>query len=79
MNNDILKENMIRFNTKNINEQQSQVNNQAVGQSKTYLITVLENHLSKLKTDVNADGTMVAQIMYNDCAHYLNKTDLFKD
>lgn len=79
-----LKENMLRFGTKNLSEQ---VNNEDPGkiaydlkqQSKTDLITMLENHLSKLKTDLNADGTMVAKIMYNDCAHYLNKTDLFTD
>jgi peptidoglycan hydrolase-like protein with peptidoglycan-binding domain len=46
--------------------------------SKTDLIRILRNHLQSLEED-DVDANTVAEIIYNDCANFMNKTDIFSD
>jgi len=46
--------------------------------SKTDLIRILRNHLQGAEED-DVDANVVAEIIYNDCAHFMNKTDMFSD
>jgi len=46
---------------------------------KADLIEVITNHLNKMKTNQEWTAPMVAQAIYNDCAHWMNKTDVFAD
>jgi len=43
---------------------------------KAELIRVLRNHLNDMEND-KIDAMGVAQVIYNDCAHFINKTDIF--
>jgi peptidoglycan hydrolase-like protein with peptidoglycan-binding domain len=44
---------------------------------KAELIRVLRNHLNSMEENNKFDAMGVAQVMYNDCAHFMNKTDIF--
>ena len=44
---------------------------------KAELIEVLINKLNIMKTNKNFDAMSVAKTIYNDCAHFMNKTDVF--
>ena len=44
---------------------------------KSELIKVLTNHLNSMKDNKEWDAMSVAQTIYNDCAHFMNKTDMF--
>ena len=46
---------------------------------KSELIEVLRNHLNSMSSNPKFDANAVAQVMYNDAAHFLNKTDIFRD
>jgi hypothetical protein len=46
-------------------------------EDKTELIEVLINKLNNMKTDKNFDAMSVAKTIYNNCAHFMNKTDVF--
>ena len=48
------------------------------GDAKAELISVITNHLNSMKND-KTTASDVAQIIYNDAAHWMNKTDIFKD
>ena len=41
------------------------------------LIEVLTNHLNYAKDKKEFSAMDVAQVIYNDCAHFMNKTDMF--
>ena len=45
---------------------------------KNELIQVLRNHLNAMEKNNDFSALGVAQVMYNDCAHWMNKTDMFK-
>ena len=47
-----------------------------VKDDKAELIKVLRNHLNRMEKD-KIDAMGVAQVIYNDCAHFMNKTDMF--
>lgn len=44
---------------------------------KDKLIEVLTNHINSMKNNKEFNGMSVAQTIYNDCAHFMNKTDMF--
>ena len=46
---------------------------------KAELIKVLTQKINNMKTNDKFTATGVAQTIYNNCAHFLNKTDLFSD
>ena len=46
--------------------------------AKTNLIKILRNHLQELEND-NVDANVVAEVIYNDCANFMNKTNVFSD
>lgn len=53
------------------------LSNQPKGKNdKAELIRVLRNHLNSMEND-NSDAMSIAQTIYNDCAHFMNKTDIF--
>lgn len=43
---------------------------------KAELIKVLRDKLNNMEND-NIDAMGVAQVIYNNCAHFMNKTDIF--
>ena len=43
------------------------------------LIKILRNHLNSMENNKSFSGMGVAQVMYNDCAHWMNKTLMFKN
>ena len=43
---------------------------------KAELIKVLRNKLNDMEND-KIDAMGVAQVIYNNCAHFMNKTDIF--
>ena len=47
--------------------------------AKTELLTVLKNHIGNMEKDAQWKALDCAQAIYNDCAHFMNKTDVFKD
>lgn len=44
---------------------------------KSKLIQVLKNHLNYMENNDDFSALKVAQVIYNDCAHWMNKTDMF--
>jgi hypothetical protein len=44
---------------------------------KKELIQVLRNHLNSMENDNDFSALGVAQVIYNDCAHWMNKTNMF--
>ena len=53
------------------------LSNQPKGEDdKAKLIRVLRNHLNSMEED-NVDAMSIAQTIYNDCAHFMNKTGNF--
>ena len=46
--------------------------------AKINLIKILRNHLQELEND-EVDANVVAEVIYNDCANFMNKTDMFSD
>jgi len=44
---------------------------------KQELIEVLTNHLNYAKDKEEFSAMDVAMVIYNDCAHFMNKTDMF--
>jgi DNA-binding ferritin-like protein (Dps family) len=46
--------------------------------SKMDLIRILKNHLQSLEED-DVDANVVAEVIYNDCANFMNKSDIFSD
>jgi len=54
----------------------SEQTNPNVKDDKAELIKVLRNHLNRMEND-KIDAMGVAQVIYNDCAHFMNKTDMF--
>ena len=53
------------------------INEEEEGDGKSELIQVLTDKLNNMKNDTEYDATDVAQIIYNNCAHFMNKTDIF--
>lgn len=51
----------------------------AVVDDKAKLIEVLQDKLNSMKTDNQFEAADVAQVIYNNCAHWLNKTGIFDD
>lgn len=46
---------------------------------KAELIQVMIDKLTSMKTDTKFTAAAVAQVVYNNAAHWMNKTDVFKD
>ena len=46
---------------------------------KAELIQALRNKLSSMENDNKFSAGDVAQVIYNNCAHFMNKTDLWSD
>ena len=46
---------------------------------KAELIQVMIDKLTSMKTDTKVTAAGVAQVVYNNAAHWMNKTDIFKD
>lgn len=44
---------------------------------KERLIQIFRNHLESMEEDDRFDSMSVAKVMYNDAAHYMNKTGIF--
>jgi len=49
----------------------------SVSTDKQNLIEVLTNHLNYAKNSEEFSAMDVAMTIYNDCAHFMNKTDMF--
>ena len=50
-----------------------------VPKGKSDLIQVLRNHINSTEKDNKWTAMDVAQTIYNDCANFMNKTDIFSD
>jgi hypothetical protein len=48
-----------------------------VKDDKAELIKVLRNKLNSMEGNNKFDAMGVAQVIYNNCAHFMNKTDIF--
>lgn len=48
-------------------------------EGKSELINILTNHLNSMKNNTEWTAMSVAQTIYNDCAHFMNKTDMFSN
>ncbi len=46
---------------------------------KSKLIEIMRNKLNSMSSDPKFDANAVAQVLYNNAAHFLNKTDIFRD
>ena len=46
---------------------------------KSELIEIMRNKLDSMSNDPKFDANAVAQVIYNNAAHFLNKTDIFRD
>ena len=46
---------------------------------KSELIDIMLSRLNRMSSDPKFDATAVAKVLYNDAAHFLNKTDIFRD
>ncbi len=46
---------------------------------KSTLIAVMRDRLNGMSNDPKFDANAVAQVLYNNAAHFLNKTDIFRD
>ena len=46
---------------------------------KAELIQVMIDKLTSMKTDTKFTAAAVAQVVYNNAAHWMNKTSIFKD
>ena len=55
------------------------VNEQTEDDGKSKLIQVLTDKLNGMKDNKEWNAMSVAQTIYNNCAHFMNKTDIFKD
>jgi len=51
----------------------------AVDDGKAELIQVMIDKLTSMKMDTNFTAAGVAQSVYNNAAHWMNKTDIFSD
>ncbi len=60
-----------------VNEQGGDPMPTPMDDGKKKLIQVLRNHLNSMENDNDFSALGVAQVMYNDCAHWMNKTDMF--
>lgn len=60
-----------------LNEQETAT--AAVDDGKTELIDVLKSKINAMETSDNINAPEVAKIIYNTCAHWMNKTELFAD
>jgi hypothetical protein len=66
-------ENLLEFNAFG-----SQIN-ESVGDGKAELIKILNDRLDSMSKDIKFSALDVAKVMYNDVAHWCNKTDIFKN
>ena len=46
---------------------------------KSRLIEIMRNKLNSMSSDPKFDANSVAKVLYNNAAHFLNKTDIFRD
>ena len=46
---------------------------------KSELIEIMLSKLNRMSSDPKFDANAVAQVLYNNAAHFLNKTDIFSD
>jgi hypothetical protein len=46
---------------------------------KSELIEIMRNKLNDMSSNPKFDANSVAQVLYNNAAHFLNKTDIFRD
>jgi ethanolamine utilization protein EutA (predicted chaperonin) len=46
---------------------------------KSELIEIMRNKLDSMSNDPKFDANAVAKVIYNNAAHFLNKTDIFRD
>jgi len=46
---------------------------------KSELIDIMRSKLNAMSDNPNFDANVVAQVIYNNAAHFLNKTDIFRD
>ena len=53
------------------------IDNTANKNEKDRLIQIFRNHLDSMEENSKFTAMGVAQVMYNDAAHYMNKTDIF--
>ena len=52
---------------------------QPADDGKADLIKVLIAHIKNMENDPKWTASGVAQVVYNDAAHWMNKTDMFND
>jgi hypothetical protein len=62
---------------KNILNEQETATTVAAADGKTELVDVLKSKLNAMETSDNINAPEVAKIIYNTCAQWMNKTDLF--
>ena len=70
-----LQENMRRFKTKNLNEQQTVLD---IKNRKNKLIDYMIKKLNKMKNDNSLDDIGVMISLYNNCAQFLNGSKQMK-
>ena len=58
---------------------QNVLNEQAVADDKADLVDVLISKLNNAKNDPKWDALGIAKMVYNNCAHFMNKTDIFSN
>jgi hypothetical protein len=55
------------------------LNEQAVANDKADLVDVLIRKINNAKNDPEWDALGIAKMVYNNCAHFMNKTDIFSN
>ncbi len=68
-----------RLEKRTIVEQQTQPTTGQTDGGKAELIEVFRNQLNSMEKDNKFSALGVAQVMYNNSAHFINKTDLWSD
>lgn len=58
---------------------QNVLNEQAVADDKADLIDVLISKLNNAKNDPKWDALGIAKMVYNNCAHFMNKKEYFSN
>ncbi len=58
---------------------QNVLNEQAVADDKADLVDVLISKLNNAKNDPKWDALGIAKMVYNNCAHFMNKKDIFSN
>jgi len=70
---------LVNLVKKTILEQEGQPESNQSDGGKSELIQVMIDKLNDMSQKKEFDATSVAKIIYNNAAHFLNKTDIFSD